>query len=200
MACFPGVSTRFGPEIRFPISIYSPKTQNGDGEHQKLGNLNVMPVVFTPKSLLYGPSFIFPKSCGLLSGGASTRFRPQIRFPISIYSPKNAIWRRWSSTVDQLYCDGCSYYPKKSVVLSQIQFSRVSWPKVEQLYCDARSFYSKKSDLLSQFHFSRVLWPAFRVRALDWGPKSVFQIQFTRQKRDLATVITKSWATLLLYS
>ena len=33
--------------MRFPNSIYSPKTQFDDGDHQKLSNFNAMSVVFT---------------------------------------------------------------------------------------------------------------------------------------------------------
>ncbi len=80
---------------------------------------------------------------------------------------------------------------------SKTAISRRWSPKVEQLHCYGRSFYPEKSVAMSQFHFSRVSWPAFRLRALDLGRKSVFQIQFSPKNRKLATVVTKSWATLL---
>ncbi len=53
---------------KFSKFNYSPKTQVGDGDHQNLSNFIVMAVVFTPKSLLKCPSFIFPESLGLPSG------------------------------------------------------------------------------------------------------------------------------------
>ena len=52
LACFPVASVRFGPKIRFPNSIYSPETQYGDGDYQRLGNFNAVAIIFTPKSLL----------------------------------------------------------------------------------------------------------------------------------------------------
>ncbi len=80
----------------------------------------------------------------------------------------------------------------ESVPIPEVDYEQLVEPKVEQLYCDGRSSYPKKSVVMSRYHFSRVSWPAFREQTLDLGPKFVLQFQYTHQKRNLATAITKS--------
>ncbi len=220
-ACFPVASTRLGPEIRFPSSNYSPKTQFGDGDHQKLSNKIAMTVVFTPKRLLYCPSFIFVSLVACFPG-ASTQFGPEIRFPISIYSSKmqfgDGDHQKWSNFIAMLVVftpksllyrpsfifvslEACflvastQFRPEirfpNSVYSPKTQFGDGDHQNMSNSFAMLVVFYCKKSDVLSQFPFFRVLWPAFRVRELDLSLKSVFQIHFTPKKRNLATVITK---------
>ncbi len=201
---------------RNPVSKVNLRTKNALWRRwsQKLSNIIAMTVDFTPKRLLFCPSFNIPECCGLFSVWEHTIWAHN---PFSNFNllTKNAVWRQWSPKVEQFYCHGRSFYSKKSVLLSQFHFSRVLWPafraraldlglksffqiqfthqnaisrrwstKVEPLFCDGRSFYPKKSVVFSQFLFSRVLWPAFRVRAFVLGPTSVFLFQLTHQKRN----------------
>ncbi len=86
-ASFPGPSTRFGPKIRFPNSIYSQKMQYGNGDHQKLSNFVVM-AVRLPQKVCCKVSVSFVASFMACFPGASTRFGPKISFQNSIYSQK----------------------------------------------------------------------------------------------------------------
>ncbi len=60
-----------------------------------------MPVVLTPQSLLYCPSFIFSKSLGLLSVCEHSIWAQNPFSKLNIL-PQNAVWRRWSPKLSNL--------------------------------------------------------------------------------------------------
>ncbi len=92
----------------------------------------------------------------------------------------------WSSVI------GCAPNKEQYYTLS----SPVYWSdQLDQSYTSTRAGVA--TFLTTVWLRTPFLWPAFRVWALDLDPKSVFQIQFTRQKRKMPTVTTKSWATLM---